>query len=281
MDFSSSALLHYFTNFSLSSTKEVTYVISNINKKDFLLDPVSVGLLSIFSNIIFPVLQSIVNKSFEEACFPDQLKYVVITSIIENYALDPEIIKNNWSISNTPFLAKVLEKAAFQQFYDYLNSNCLLSPNQSGYKQNQFLETALFSIVNDLQVVIHNDNLAAVVMLDLSGAFDTDDHQRLLFKLKHYFDINGNVLKWLTSYLNDRISAIVINNICSIKNSLLFGVPQGSILGPLFIMYINELTNSGSEFDITIHSYADNTTLYIGFCPEDGLQNAIENIKYY
>ena len=238
MDFSSDALLHSFTNFSLLSTKEVSYVIPNINKKNCLLDPVPVGLLSIFSNIIFPVVQSIVNKSFEEACFPDQLKHAVIILIIKNYNLDSEIVKNYRPISNTPFLAKVVEKAAFQQLYDSLNSNCLLSSNQSGYKQNHSCETALFAIVNDLQVVVHNDNLAAVVMLDLSAAFDTVDHQRLLFKLKHYFGINSNVLKWLISYLNNQTSAVVINNIYSTKRSLLFGVPQGSILGPLlFIMY--------------------------------------------
>ena len=111
--------------------------------------------------------------------------------------------------------------------------------------------------------MIHNENLAAVVMLDLSPAFDTVDHQRLLFKLKHYFGINGNVLKWLTSYLNNRTSAVVINNIYSTKMSLHFGVPQGSILGPLlFIMYINELTNLGFELNIRIHSYAGDTTLF-------------------
>ena len=98
--------------------------------------------------------------------------------------------------------------------------------------------------------------------------------------LKHYFGINGNVLNWLTSYLNNRTSSAVINNICSNKSSLLFGVPQGSILGPLlFLMYINELTNLGSELDITIHSYADDTILCIGFSPEDGYQNAMQNIK--
>ena len=78
MDFSSNALLHSFTNFSLLSTKGVSYVISNINKKNCLLDPVPVGLLSIFFNIIFPGVQSIANKSFEKACFPDQLKHAVI-----------------------------------------------------------------------------------------------------------------------------------------------------------------------------------------------------------
>ena len=124
------------------------------------------------------------------------------------------------------------------------------------------------AIVNDLQVMIYNDNLAAVVMLDLSAAFDKVDYQRLLFKLKHYFGINGNVLKWLTLYLNNRTLAVVKNNICSTKKSLRFGVLQVSILDALlFIMYINELTNLGSKFDTTIHSYADDTTLYIGFSP--------------
>ena len=125
------------------------------------------------------------------------------------------------------FLGKTINSVLF---YGYLNSNCLLSPNQSGYKQNHSCETALFAIVNDLQIVIHNDNLAAVVMLDLSATYDTVNYQRLLFKLKHYFGINGNVLKWLTSYLNNQTSAVVINNICSTKRSLLFGVYFRSII---------------------------------------------------
>ena len=84
-------------------------------------------------------------------------------------------------------MAKVLEKAAFQQIYDYFNSNCLLGPNQSGYKQNHSYETALFATGNDLQVVTDNDNFAAVVMLDLSAAFDTVDHQKLTKTLFWYY----------------------------------------------------------------------------------------------
>ena len=80
--------------------------------------------------VVFPVVQSIINKSFEEACFPDQLKHAVITPIIKNYALDSEIIKNYQPISNTPFLAKVLEKAAFQQIYDSILTAYLVRINQ-------------------------------------------------------------------------------------------------------------------------------------------------------
>ena len=76
-------------------------------------------------------------------------------------------------------------------------------------------------------------------------------------------------MKWFISYLTNCTSAIVLNGVCSSYRSPIFGVPQDSILGPLlFILYINELTSLGEEFGITIHSYADDTTLYIGLNPK-------------
>ena len=105
-------------------------------------------------------------------------------------------------------------------------------------------------------------------MLDLSAAFDTIDHNCLFYKLHNYFEITGNALKWLSSYLTNRSSEVVIDNVHSLKTSNNFGVPQGSILGPLlFILYINKLTDVGYEFGLKMHLYADDTTLYIGFNP--------------
>ena len=76
-------------------------------------------------------------------------------------------------------------------------------------------------------------------MQDLSAAFDSLDHNRLFYKLCNYFRIIGNALKWLTSYLTNRSSEVVIDNVHSLKTSNNFGVAQGSILGPLlFILYI-------------------------------------------
>ena len=125
------------------------------------------------------------------------------------------------------------------------------------------------------------DNLLAVLMLDLSAAFDTVDHECLLFKLKTFFKITGNALKWFISYLTNRTSAVVINGVYSSYRSPIFGVPQGSILGPLlFILYINELA-SLEEFGITIHSYADDTTLYIGLNPKLEFYIVVEKLKNY
>ena len=196
------------------------------------------------------------------------MKQATIAPIIKGSGFDPENIKNCRPISNTTFLSKVLEKAAFSQISSYVHKNGLYNINQSGCKQTHSCETALLYIINNLQQSINNDNLTAVLMLDLSAAFDTIDHNCLLYKLRNYFGSTGNALKWFTSYLTNRSSEVVIDNVHSLKTSNNFGVPQGSILGSLlFILYINELTDVGYEFGLKMHSYADDTTLYIGSNP--------------
>ena len=118
-------------------------------------------------------------------------------------------------------------------------------------------------------------------MLNLSAAFDTVDHECLLFKLKIFFLITGNALKWFISYLTNCTSAVVINGVYSSYRSPIFGVSQGSILGPLlFILYILiEFASLGEEFGITIHFYADDTTLYIGLNPKLEFYTVVEKLK--
>ena len=106
------------------------------------------------------------------------------------------------------YLAKVLEKAAYFQINNHLMNNQLYSSNQSGYKQYHSCETALTGIVNDIQETIYRNNLVAILMLDLSAAFDTVDHCRLIRKLRDDFNITGKVLSWLKSYLENRTSVV-------------------------------------------------------------------------
>ena len=165
-----------------------------MNNKSSLLDPAPVSLIKECSDIIFPILHLIVNKSFEEAEVPCHLKQVTTTPLIKSSDLDPENIKNYRPISNRTFLSKVLEKAAFSQISSHVHENGLYNINQSGYKQNHSCETALLYIINNIQQSIHNDNLTAVLKLDLSAAFETIDHNCLFYKLRNYFEITGNAL---------------------------------------------------------------------------------------
>ena len=104
------------------------------------------------------------------------LKQATMTLIIKNSDLDPENIKNYRPISNTAFLLKVLKKAAFSQISSHVHKNGLYNINQSGYKQNYSCEAALLYIINNIQQSIHNDIFTAALLLDLSAAFDTIDH---------------------------------------------------------------------------------------------------------
>ena len=104
----------------------------------------------------------------------------------------------------------------------------------------------------------------ALLTLDLSSAFDVLDHDILLNRLKDRFGIEGDVLTWLTSYLKGRTFSVCIQGCHGKKTVLLFGVPQGSLLGPLlFILYSKEVENIALKHGLSIQLYADDSQIYI------------------
>ena len=104
----------------------------------------------------------------------------------------------------------------------------------------------------------------------MSAAFDTIDHELLLKTLKNLYGIDKFVLNSLSSYLNHRFFSVNINDSFSDPGSMLYGVPQGFILGPiLFILYTKHLQNIAHNFDLSIQLYADDIQLYISFNPDD------------
>ena len=120
---------------------------------------------------------------------------------------------------------------------------------------------------NEVQMAADSGRYSVLVLLDLSSAFDTVDHKILLNRLKQEFGIVGSVLKWFSSYLSDRTFSVYVNGILSDATPLLYGVPQGSVLGPLlFLMYISPLGKILSHFkNVSYHFYADDLQLYCSF----------------
>ena len=120
----------------------------------------------------------------------------------------------------------------------------------NGLHHKHSCETGLLKIVHDIQKSIDNDELVALVLLDLWAAFETIDHAKLLEILKVKFGFSGFVHEWITSYLTARTFAVTINDKFGQRQVLLFGVSPGSILGSLlFILYTGELNEIAARYD--------------------------------
>ena len=121
---------------------------------------------------------------------------------------------------------------------------------------------------------ISQQQVTGLCLLDLSAAFDTIDHSILLQRLKSWFGINNTVLSWIQSYLSSRSFTVNINNIKSSPFQLLYGVPEGSVLGPLlFILYTTPLSHIISRSSVNHKLYADDTQLFLSFSPCNFPQN--------
>ncbi len=124
-----------------------------------------------------------------------------------------------------------------------------------------------------------------LVLLDLSAAFDTIDHDILIDRLQNYTGIQGQALRWFRSYLSDRYHFVYLNREASQLSPVKYGEPQGSVLGPLlFSLYMLPLRNIIRKYGINFHCYADDTQLYISTRPDETsklskLTECVKNIK--
>ena len=203
------------------------------------------------------------------------MKHGTVRPILKNKSLDTEQFNNYRPVTNTPFLAKILEKAANKQIINHLNSENLFPNHQSAYRKRHSCETTMFKVVDDIQMAICEKKMTLLVLLDLSAAFDTID-QDILCKLRKDFKISGNVLKWLQSYLEGRTFSVRIRCINGKKYLLIYGVPQGTILGPLlFIIYIHDIVLIGKKYGVSVELYADDSQWYISFSPLSERTNMI------
>ena len=141
-----------------------------------------------------------------------------------------------------PVVSKAFEKEVFHQIYGYLTENSMLSKFQSEFRPNHSTVTALIQMCDDWLENMDDGKLYGVVFLDIKKAFDSINHDILLNKMNEHFGISGMKLKWFESYLLYREQQCRVNGQLSSTRTIICGVPQGSILGPLlFLLYINNL----------------------------------------
>ena len=162
-------------------------------------------------------------------------------------------------ISLLPICSKIFEKIIFDQMYKFLNSNNLISQNQSGFRPGDSTINQLLSITTEIYQAFENYEETRAVFLDISKAFDKVWHEGLIFKLKQN-GINGTLINLIYSFLSNRKQRVVLNGYESDWEDVRSGVPQGSVLGPLlFLVYINDLTDNISS---NMRLFADDSSLF-------------------
>ena len=165
------------------------------------------------------MVTAIINSSLTKGVVPASFKHAIVQPMLKKPQLDPEMCRDYQPISKLPFISKLLEKVFFSQLQFYLNSFNILDKylEQSGFRLLHSTESALLRVTNDILLALDSGSCVVLVLLVLSTAFDTIDHNILLEWLEYMVGVRGTVLK-LFKYL------IAINHINVIVNSRLIAI---------------------------------------------------------
>ena len=198
------------------------------------------------------------NLSLSTGMFPSKWKVATVIPLFKGGVKTD--VGNYRPISLLPLPGKILEKIVHKRISMFLENNNMLCDDQYGFRKERSTTHSIVNLTNSIFDAINKRETCFAIFIDLKKAFDTVNHNILLRKIDH-IGIKGDLLRWITNYLHNRAQRTFVNNILSSTQAVHCGVPQGSILGPLFfILYVNDIKRHIKNVEIGL--YADDTVLF-------------------
>ena len=264
---------------SQHEVKRAVFALKNTNSTG--IDGLALQYLKDSLIITLPYISTVINTSIVNELFPEIWKHAIIKAIHKSG--DKDEPSNFRPISLLPVLSKILEKVISIQLIDYLESNKLINDSQYAYRQKLSTEDALMSITEDLYKNFDDGKISLLILLDLSKAFDSVSHEILFDKLRKL----GIDPTWFKNYLKNRQQSVKLDSATtSSPSSIAFGVPQGSILGPLlFLVFVNDIDCKLPKNQAKMAMYADDVQILLSQKPSDlkelkkVAETAVSNLK--
>jgi hypothetical protein len=241
-----------------TSESEIKQILRLCKGKKLQVDEFQPRILYLVADILAPVLAHIFNLCMSTGVYPNSLKRARVIPIFKSG--DPYKVSNYRPISTLSYLNKIFEKILHSRLTTFFDKFSIISDNQFGFRKGTNTTMAIFYLVQDLLRTYHSKDYCVALFLDLQKAFDCVNHRILLGKL-HRYGIRGTFLSLIQSYLSNREQFVALNEFNSPIKPINIGVPQGSVLGPLFFtIFINDIASS---LNVNCKLFADDAVFYV------------------
>lgn len=259
--------------FGPTNCNEVCRVIMNLKNRGSKLLDIHPSILKENRDIFSVHFVDFYNLSLELEEFPSTLKIARVNPGYKSGS--PDKIDNYRPISSLPLFSKIFEKLTLIRMDNFISRHNLLTPSQFGFRKGCSTTHAIVKLLTHVVQAYHRKQYSACFFLDLKKAFDTIDHKILLQKLEHY-GFRGQCYRFLRSYYQNREQYVHLNGHNSVTRTVKFGVPQGSILGPLcFSIFINDMPLAVEEEAVL---FADDAAFVVTADTLEDLLSKVRNL---